>query len=77
MADPEDLRNAAKFAAVRYTAGVALEAGAEHWLRGEGFEVEVLSGPVDKGVDLPYPRSDATHSAPSLTRVTTLIAFAT
>ncbi len=61
VADPEDIRNAAEFAATRYAAGVALEAGAERWLRGEGFEVEVLSGPLDKGVDLIGRREDVIY----------------
>jgi hypothetical protein len=61
MADPEDIRNAAESAAARYTAGVALEEGAERWLRGEGFEIEVLSGPLDKGVDLIGRREDVIY----------------
>jgi hypothetical protein len=62
VADPEDIRNAAEFAAARYTAGVALEAGAERWLRGEGFDVEVLSGPIDKGVDLIGRQEDVIYA---------------
>ncbi|MGN6201292.1 MAG: hypothetical protein ACTHNY_02675 [Solirubrobacterales bacterium] len=63
MADPKDIRNAAESAADRYMAGVALEVGAKRWLREEGFEVEVLSGPLDKGVDLIGRREDVIYVA--------------
>jgi hypothetical protein len=62
LADDTEPRNAAELAAARYTAGATLEASAARWLREQGFEVEIVSDPVDMGVDLVGRREDAVYA---------------
>jgi hypothetical protein len=61
LAHDTELRNAAELATARYTASSTLEAGAERWLRENGFDVEILSGPADSGVDLIGVRGNVIH----------------